>query len=62
MIMRPEEVKGVFKVKFKTPIKVKTLKEYNRIKEKETQQKKKIILRDSEDEVLFINDEEITIA
>lgn len=61
MIMQRSKVAGIFRVRYKTPLKVKTLKEYKQFKETRAfLQKNKIILKDTEDEVLFIKEENST--
>lgn len=53
MIMKQNKTKVTFKVRFKKPLNVKTLKEYERSKE-EIVLKRKIILQDTEEEILFL--------
>lgn len=55
MIMKPNKANVTFRVIFKKPLNVKTLKEYKRSKE-EVLQKRKIILKDTEEQILFIHE------
>lgn len=55
MIMKQNKAKATFRVIFKKPLKVKTIKEYERSKEGVVQ-KEKIILKDTDEEVLFLHE------
>lgn len=52
MIMKQNKGNVSFRVIFKKPFKVKTLKEYER--SKEVIQKKKLILKDTDEKLLFM--------
>lgn len=56
MIMKQNKAKATFRVIFKKPLKVKTLKEYEQSKE-EVVHKRKIILKDTDEEVLFLHED-----
>lgn len=55
MIAEKPKDKVTFRVRFKKPLEVKTLKEY-RISKEQAGQKEKIILKDTEDEILFLQE------
>lgn len=56
--MKNKQAKATFRVIFKKPLEVKTLKEYQKSKE-EVIHRRKIIFQDTEDEILFIHQDNL---
>lgn len=54
MIMRLDRPKGLFRLTYKKPVKVKTIKEYNRLREKRLKRLEKLS-KHAAKEVLYIN-------
>lgn len=51
-----QKVKVTFRVRYKKPLNVKTLKEYKKSKE-QVAQRRKLILKDTDEEVLFLRED-----
>lgn len=56
MIVKQNKVNVTFRVRFKKPLNVKTLKEYKKSKE-EIVHRRKLILKDTDEEILFLREE-----